>query len=32
MLSCNNVSNDGQYHVFMNYDIGMLAYIISPKR
>ena len=30
MKLCKNVSNDGQYHVVMNYD-GMLAFILDSQ-
>ena len=29
---CKDVSNDGLYHVVMNYDVYVGFYIISPKR
>ena len=32
MKLCKNVSNDGQYHVDMNYDVGMSAFILDRQR
>ena len=29
---CKNVSNDGQYHVVMNDDVGMSAFLIDRQR
>ena len=28
---CKNVSNDGQYHVVMSYDVGMSAFISKEE-